>query len=187
MLDEHLLLKQMADGHKHAFDLFYQKFHRYVFQIALKILSNREEAEDICHDVFLEIYQKPHQFNDKRGSVKAWIAVKTRSRAIDRLRKKSDVLANKLEDILTNSSPAADEFVLKSMESNELRAALKLLPEEQQQAIYYMYFEHFTQREIALKMDRPLGSVKSFVRYGLQHLRKQKSLLRWIGSNGGDK
>ncbi|PWU66891.1 RNA polymerase [Gracilibacillus dipsosauri] len=188
MLEEdHLLLKRMADGQKQAFDSFYEKYHIYIFQIAYKVVSNRSEAEDICHDVFLEIYQKAIQYNPERGSVKAWIGVKTRSRAIDRLRKKSGLLTNKLEDILMNASPSADQYVIERMEKELLVNAMSRLPKEQQQAIYHMYFEHFTQKEIAFRYNRPLGSVKSSIRYGLQNLRKQKSLLRWYGSSGGDK
>ncbi|SER57574.1 RNA polymerase sigma-70 factor, ECF subfamily [Gracilibacillus ureilyticus] len=186
-MDDHLLIKQMAENQKNAFDLFYEKYHRYIFQIAYNIIKNRLEAEDICHDVLIEIYQKANQYSTDRGSVKAWIAIRTRSRALDRLRKKTELLANKMEDILTKVSPAADQYVIENMEKEVLQRALNRLPLEQRQAIYYMYFDQFTQKEIALELGRPLGSVKSSVRYGLQNLRKQKSLLRWISSSGGDK
>jgi RNA polymerase sigma factor (sigma-70 family) len=186
-VDDYLLLEQMSAGNKEAFDEFYQRYHQYIFQIAYKVLANRPEAEDITQEVFIEIYQKCDQYQASRGSIKAWVAVKTRSRSIDRLRKKPEMLADKLEDIIINASPAADQFVIEKMEKDLLRAALLKLPLPQQQAIYHMYYDQFTQKEIALKTNRPLGSVKSSIRYGLQNLKKQKSLLRWIGSGGGDK
>ncbi|MFC4401536.1 RNA polymerase sigma factor [Gracilibacillus xinjiangensis] len=186
-MEDHLLIRQMAENQKHAFDLFYERYYRYIYQIAYKIIKNRVEAEDVCHDVLLEIYQKANQYNPDRGSVKAWIAIRTRSRALDRLRKKTELLANKMEDILSKASPAADQYVIENMEKQVLQRALNCLPREQQQAIYHMYFDQFTQKEIAIELDRPLGSVKSSIRYGLQNLRKQKSLLKWIGSSGGDK
>ncbi|MGP4042111.1 RNA polymerase sigma factor [Gracilibacillus sp. D59] len=186
-MDDYLLLEKMRVGSQEAFDQFYQRYHQYIFRIAYKVLANRPEAEDITQEVFIEIYQKCDQYQGSRGSVKAWVAVKTRSRAIDRLRKKPEMLANKLEDIISNSSPAADQVVIGNMEKDILQAALKKLPFAQQQAIFHMYYSQFTQKEIALKTNRPLGSVKSSIRYGLQNLKKQKSLLRWIGSGGGDK
>ncbi|QGH33380.1 sigma-70 family RNA polymerase sigma factor [Gracilibacillus salitolerans] len=186
-MDDYLLLEQMCVGNQEAFDQFYQRYHQYIFQIAYKVLANRPEAEDLTQEVFIEIYQRCDQYQVSRGSVKAWIAVKVRSRAIDRLRKKPEVLADKLEDIITNSSPSADQFVIKKMEKDLLQAALLKLPLSQQQAIYHMYYDQFTQKEIAVKSNRPLGSVKSSIRYGLQNLKKQKSLIRWIGSGGGDK
>lgn len=186
-MDDYLLLEHVRAGNQEAFDEFYQRYHQYIFQIAYKVLANRPEAEDVTQEVFIEVYQKCDQYQASRGSIKAWVAVKTRSRAIDRLRKKPEVLADKLEDIITNASPAADQFVIEKMEKDILRAALLKLPLPQQQAIYHMYYDHFTQKEISLKTNRPLGSVKSSIRYGLQNLKKQKSLLRWIGSGGGDK
>lgn len=186
-MDDQLLIKQMQSGDKHAFDQFYHKYHSYVLGIALKVLANQPAAEDVTQDVFIEVFNKSQQYNPAKGSVKAWIAVKTRSRAIDRLRSKPHILTDKLEEIIHNASPAADEFILEKMEKEILQEALLQLPKQQQQAIYYMYFDQFTQKEISLKTNRPLGSVKSSIRYGLKNLKKQKTLLRWMGSGGGDK
>ncbi|MGN8681905.1 RNA polymerase sigma factor [Gracilibacillus sp. HCP3S3_G5_1] len=181
------MLEQMRLGNQEAFDQFYQRYHSYIFQIAHKVLASRPEAEDITQEVLIEIYQKCDQYQASRGSVKAWVAVKTKSRAIDRLRKKPEVLVDKLEHIITNASPAADQFVIERMEKDILQTALLQLPFSQRQAIYHMYYEQFSQKEIALRTNRPLGSVKSSIRYGLQNLKKQKSLLRWISPGGGDK
>ena len=71
----------------HSFDELYKQNASYVYKIALYIIRDPVEAEDLCHDVFLEVIQHPEQYDPQRGSIKAWLGVKTRRRAIDRLRK----------------------------------------------------------------------------------------------------
>ena len=71
------------------FNDLYRQNASFVYKIALHLLNDPVEAEDLCHDVFLEIIQHPEQYDPERGSIKAWLGVKTRSRAIDRLRNKS--------------------------------------------------------------------------------------------------
>lgn len=173
------LLKLIAKGSQAAFRQFYENYVSFVLQIAIKVLEDRTEAEDICHDVFIEVYQKPLQYKPEKGSVKAWLAVKTRSRCIDRLRKKQPVLVNKLEKLDTKQVVELEMHVLLEIEKDILMDALEKLPKKQRELIYGAYFEGKTQRELAEKYGKPLGTVKSAIRYGLSNLRKQKSLLHW--------
>lgn len=180
-------LKQIKQGSRKAFDSFYEKYNLFIFHIAYQITGNKAEAEDICHDVFLEIFQKAHQYNAERGSIKAWLAVRTKSRSIDRLRKKKPLLIEKLENLPLETVQGADVAVLKQIEMNIIHDALIHIPKPQREAIYRSYFNGDTHKEIAKSMDKPLGSVKSLIRYGLNNLRKQKSLLEWNNSSGGGK
>lgn len=180
-------LKQINQGSKEAFDSFYEKYNLFIFHIAYQITGNKAEAEDICHDVFLEIFQKAHQYNEKRGSVKAWLAVRTKSRSIDRLRKKKPLLIEKLENLSLETVQGADVAVLKEIEMKLIQDAMNHIPQNQREAIYRSYFQEDTHKEIAHSMNKPLGSVKSLIRYGLNNLRKQKSLLEWNNSGGGGK
>lgn len=91
------LLQQIKRGSKEAFAQFYDEYVEFVFRIALNTIDDRQEAEDVCHDVFLEVYQKPESYDPARGSVAAWLAVKTRSRCLDRLRKKKPVFIDNWE------------------------------------------------------------------------------------------
>src|SRR5690625_6175539 len=90
----------MEQGSREAFDRFYQLHIDYVLNIAFQILKEQLTAEDVCHDVFLEIFKNPKKYNPKRGSVKAWLAVKTKSRSIDFLRKKKPLLLDRFEAIM---------------------------------------------------------------------------------------
>ncbi|MDC3418530.1 RNA polymerase sigma factor [Aquibacillus salsiterrae] len=179
-------LKEIATGSKEAFDDFYVQHLPFVYKIAFQFTSDRLEAEDVCHDVFLEVYQKAHLYRPEKGTVEAWLAVKTKSRSIDKLRKKKTMLIHKLEGLLREEVSDAEVSVLAHIEREVIFEALKHLPEEQQSVIYHAYFKDLTQKQIAQLMGKPLGSIKSMVRYGLNNLRKQKNLLNWSKPSGGE-
>ncbi|MDC3413469.1 sigma-70 family RNA polymerase sigma factor [Aquibacillus sp. 3ASR75-11] len=181
------LLTGISNGSLEAFDQFYEVHVEFVLRITKSIIKDQAEAEDVCHDVFLEVYQNPQQYKEEKGSVKAWLAVKTRSRCLDRLRRKKPVLLNKLENLLTKQEIDAEMSVLSQLERETVLEALKYIPKEQQQVIYGAYFEGKTQSEMAKSLNRPIGSIKSLVRYGLKNLRKQNILLYWAEPSGGEK
>src|SRR5699024_864222 len=178
------LLTQMAQGSKQAFNRFYETYITFVLNIAMQILGDLKEAEDLCHDIFLDIYQHPKRYDPQKGSVKAWLAVKTRSSSIDRLRKRKPVLIHKLELLETEDAVRTEWHVLNKIEKEILLEALRHIPEKQRKIIYGVYFENKTQRELAETLDQPLGTIKSSIRYGLRNMRKQKSLLNWAKSGG---
>ncbi|WAA09920.1 RNA polymerase sigma factor [Fervidibacillus albus] len=180
------LIKNMTVGSKHSFDQFYETYIPFVFQIAYHMLGDYSEAEDVSQDVFLEVLQKIDQYDPKKGSVKAWLAVKTKSRCLDRLRKKRPVLVNRLEKMAREKEQGADMAFLEQIEKKIIFDALTHLPEAQREAIVRSYFNGETHREIAGAMEKPLGSIKSLIRYGLNNLRKQKNIVHWVESNGGD-
>lgn len=181
--EDEMLLQQISAGSEQAFNEFYQSHISFVFQIAMNILRDEAEAEDVCHDIFLDVYQNPHAYNHRKGSVKAWLAVKTRSRSIDRLRKKKPILIHKLESLETEQEIKAEWHVFKRIETDILLEALKHIPKKQREVIYGIYFQSKTQQELANTLNRPLGTIKSLVRYGLNNLRKQKVLLDWKRSS----
>ncbi|MEN0660613.1 sigma-70 family RNA polymerase sigma factor [Caldifermentibacillus hisashii] len=183
------LLKDIAAGSRQAFDIFYEKYISFVYQIAFSIVHNHAEAEDICHDVFLEVYQKARQYSEEKGSIKAWLAVKTKSRSLDRLRKNKPLLIHRLENLSGSKKmePGADLQFFHSLEKHLIVEALKAIPIEQREAIIRSYYNGETHNEIAMTMKKPLGSVKSLIRYGLNNLRKQKALMQWVGIDRGEK
>lgn len=183
------LLKNIASGSRVAFDIFYEKYISFVYQIALSIIRDQSEAEDVCHDVFLDVFQKADQYSQTKGSVKAWLAVKTKSRAIDRIRKNKYLLVNRLEQLIEMNGKVngADLQFLQMFEQNLVFDALNCLPKEQREAIIRSYYRGETHKEIALTMKKPLGSVKSLIRYGINNLRKQKDLINWIDTSRGEK
>jgi len=180
------LLKEAARGSRKSFDCFYQRYESFIYNIAFCLLRDPLEAEDLVQDVFIEIIQKYYTYSPTKGSIKAWIAVKTKSRALDRLRKNMPLLVNRLEDLVIRKEQGADAIFLREIEKDIIWNALNHLPCEQRQAIIRSYFLEETHNEIASSMNKPLGSIKSLIRYGLNNLRKQKPLIQWFQSSRGE-
>ena len=170
------LMKQIEEGSIQAFNELYQRYFHFVMHICLAIVKDEMEAEEVCHDVFLEIIRKAGHYHRERGSVEAWIAIIAKSRSKDFLRKKRrkerfTLLKLEEEDTITPLSPEA--VALQNMEREELIAAVLALPKNQKQALWATYFQYKSHTELAFDLNAPLGTVKSWVRYGIQNLRKQ--------------
>ncbi|MBM7680516.1 RNA polymerase sigma-70 factor (ECF subfamily) [Pullulanibacillus pueri] len=180
------LIYKMSKGSIEAFDQFYELHSPYVYGIALKMARNASEAEDLCHDVFVEVFRSAEQFDPSRGSVRAWLAIKTKSRYLDRQRKvkRSRDYLDRVESI--DQEPATDELVLRQIDREQVLSALKELPESQKKAVYGKYFNYQTQKELAAHLDKPIGTIKSLLRYGLNNLRKELIKLGWSPLSGGD-
>jgi len=180
------LLQAIQAGSTEAFAQFYERYAPLVYQIALRITGDQMEAEDLCHDIFVEVYRTAGQYQASRGSVEAWLAVKTRSRGLDRLRRRKRQVA--IDPVQLPSKAAVvtpEEAVLHKLTRESVRDALIRLPEAQRQAVCGLYLESQTQQQLADRMGRPLGTIKSLIRYGLNNVRKQLVQLGWLGASGG--
>lgn len=159
-----------------AFESFYETYSDFVYRIAFRLTFNRVEAEDICHDVFMEAWEKMDQFDPVRGSIEAWLTVKTKSRCLDRLRRKRRIRLEQLEDVYEQSAavyePVEDTVAFK-ITRETLHQAMMSIPAPQRLAVYGSYFEERSHRELAERLNRPVGSVKSLIRYGLRNIRRQ--------------
>ena len=187
------LLEEIREGSASAFDRLYGMTAPMVRAIALQILGDPMDAEDVCHDVFLQVISHPERYDPSRGSVEAWLAVLAKSRAMDRLRRKKRLLlAAEREQLEADAwaAPAADagpeSRVLAKLQNEAVRLALLKVPEAQRQALAEAYYFGRSQRELAEAWRVPLGTVKSRVRYGLGHLRRTLTLMGWAEAEGGD-
>jgi RNA polymerase sigma factor (sigma-70 family) len=175
--DDMELLSKLKQGDVQAFDRFYKRFVPFVYRIAYQVSRDRMEAEDVCHDVFLEVFDKALQYDPSRGSLKTWLSIRTRCRAVDRVRKKRrvQVEAAPEERWQLERAPVEtpEQSVLCKLERESLRMAMLTLPAPQRSAVYGTYYEYRTQKELAETLQRPLGTIKSLVRYGLHNMRKQ--------------
>ncbi|NBD25836.1 RNA polymerase sigma factor [Paenibacillus glycinis] len=182
--DMSVVLRDMCAGSVEAFDRFYARYAPLIMSIALRMLGDRMEAEDACHDVFLEALRRGgERYDPRRGSVEAWLAVMTRSRCLDRLRRGKRLLRREewSEEAVPDSADAADEKVLSRMQGEAVREALQALPAGQLQAVIGSYYGAKTHSEMASAWNVPLGTVKSWVRYGLHNMRKQLEKQGWTG------
>ncbi|WP_206514570.1 RNA polymerase sigma factor [Brevibacillus marinus] len=189
-VDEKRLLRDITNGSAAAFAQFYEQYASLVLHIALRIVGDQMEAEDICHDIFLEVWKKADQYDPQRGSVEAWLAVKARTRALDRLRRKQRIAITPVDHAGIEPSTAdvaTEERVFTRLDREALLNALSKIPSSQARAVHGVYYEEHSHRELSAKMNRPLGTVKSLIRYGLDNLRKQLCQLGWLEPSGGAK
>lgn len=185
------LLSRLRDGSEEAFEHFYREYVPLVYHIALKMTGDRMEAEDICHDVFLEILHKFEQYDARRGSLEAWLAVRTKSRCLDRIRRgrkfRLQTWDEEFEQINGTRSPSLEETVMLRLQRESLRQALKRIPGGQREVLYGFYYGGRTHKQLAEQLKRPIGTVKSMVRYGLNNLRKQFDWRGWMELPGGER
>ena len=150
----------------------YDRHAKRVFALALKILRSRQEAEDLTHDIFVSLC-RPTAYDPARGTVEAFLISMTRSRAIDRLRRRPR--STRLHEIwgeVVAAAPAPTQSEQLSMRrmTERIYAALAALPRAQRQVVELAYYRGLSQREIAAELATPLGTVKSWSRRALQAL-----------------
>ncbi|MFS0722959.1 RNA polymerase sigma factor [Paenibacillus sp. 1P07SE] len=184
------VLALMCEGSLEAFELFYSRYAPLVLRMARRLLEDRMEAEDLCHDVFIEALRKGNRYEAAKGSVEAWLAVMTRSRAMDRLRRSGRLTitdrAEAVVESVGSGGATPEEKALERLERSVLREVLDELPTAQRKAVVGAYFGGKSQREMAQAWEVPLGTVKSWVRYGLGHMRKGLARRGWLdGEKGG--
>ncbi len=168
------LLKAIAARDEAALALLYDRYRLILFGLLMRILNNREEAEDVLQEVFLQVWRKAGDFDESRGRPFTWLVTLGRSRGIDRLRtlasRDRTAEAGAREAVEEVSDAATDAF--KSEQRGLVNAALAKLPDEQQRPIMLAYFDGLTQSEIATRLGAPLGTVKTRMRTGLMRLRE---------------
>lgn len=140
----------------------------------MRILKSREEAEDVLQEVFLQVWRRAGDFDERRGRAFTWLVTLTRSRAIDRLRQLGSRERLDVEAIDFLSDWAANPMreAARSEQRAIVAGALAELPEEQRRTLILAYFEGLTQSEIAARLSSPLGTVKTRMRSGMIKLRE---------------
>lgn len=167
------LLKQSGEGNRDAFEQIYILTSAKLFGICLRILENREVAEDILQDVYIKIWRNASRFDRSKASPITWLATIARNTSIDRKRA-SDKWSMVSDDILKETSTDEESALDRMMVSQDNRAlnhCLETLDERQRHAIRTAFFEGLSYNELAQKLDTPLGTVKSWVRRGLLKLK----------------
>ena len=175
-IGDSMLIGRMMAGDEAALSNLYDRYSAMLFGMLMRILRDKQAAEEVLQDIFLQLWRNAGQFDAGRGSLAAWLLVIGRNRAISRLRGRSgrEVLEEE-EGAFANtfvSSQNVEEEAWRTELRASLTAALSRLPEEQRQAVELAYFEGMTQSEIAARTRAPLGTVKTRVRTAMQSLKQ---------------
>jgi RNA polymerase sigma-70 factor (ECF subfamily) len=165
-----ILVSAIRSGDQQAMAQLYERYSSIVYSVALRVLGDTGAAEDILQEVFMQLWRSPDVFDATRGSLPGWLAVITRNRAIDSLRKRRPEAD--ITDVVVSIEP---DFVGRAEWSRALekiRGVLGGMPPLQRSALEMAFFEGLTHTEIAVKTGEPIGTIKTRIRAGLLTLRK---------------
>lgn len=165
---DRVLLAAAADGDRQALGELYDRHARVMLQVALRFLRSRRDAEDLLHDVFVEAWEKASAYDAARGTVRRWLLMRIRSRAIDRLRSLQVARRHAMADAEPATTPLPEWDV---SDRARARRAILDLPPAQRTMIELSYFEGLTCAEMAAHCRIPIGTVKSRMSAAMTKLR----------------
>jgi RNA polymerase sigma-70 factor, ECF subfamily len=164
------LLARVQRGDEQAMAVLFDRYSKIVYSVALRVLRDAASAEDILQEIFMQIWRTPESFVATRGSLGGWLAVVTRNRSIDNLRRKKPT--EQVEEMqLAASGNLADEAE-RNLMMERARVVIATLPAEQRKTLEMAFFDGLTHSEIAEMTGDPLGTVKTRIRSALLTLRK---------------
>lgn len=166
-------LAAVAQGDRAALRALYEATSSKLFGVALRILSDREEAEDVLQEVYITIWRRADRFDATRASPMTWLSTIARNRAIDRLRARGPMARADLDEgmEIADDAPGADTLIEAAQDAGRLHACLDELDERTRGVIRTAFFEGVTYEALAARMDTPPGTVKSWIRRGLARLK----------------
>ena len=164
------LVTAVRAGDQGAMAALYDRYSSIVYSVALRVLQDAGSAEDVLQDIFMQLWRNPGAFDSSRGSLAAWLAVITRNRSIDALRRRRP--ESNIEDVVVSVEADLASEAERSRAMGKVRSVLEAMPAAQRSALEMAYFEGLTHSEIAAKTGEPLGTIKTRIRTGLLLLRK---------------
>jgi RNA polymerase sigma-70 factor (ECF subfamily) len=168
------LLRKVAAGDTAAFEELYDETVATVYGLAVRVLRDPAQAEEIAQEVLVEVWRKADRYDPARGGAMGWIMTLTQRRAVDRVR--SEQAAAERDDRAARREPSAApdgvaELVLDRLDHQRLRGCLDHLTVPQRQSITLAYYDGYTYREVAERIGIPLSTVKARMRDGMIRLR----------------
>jgi RNA polymerase sigma-70 factor (ECF subfamily) len=177
-LDDADLMALAAAGDTRAIEVLYDRYNRIVYSFALRIIGDRQSAEELLQEVFFRVWRQADSYSDRRGSFVTWLLSITHNMAIDevRRRRRRPQRADQEDPIeflatMADRGRSVEQDVLLNTLREQVNAAMSELPEAQRDALELAYFRGMTQREIADELGEPLGTIKTRMRLGLRKLR----------------
>jgi RNA polymerase sigma-70 factor, ECF subfamily len=166
--DAERILHQLAGGEGHALGELYHRYASTVKGLAMRILRDRSDAEEVVQDVFVQVWSQARRFDPLRGTPLGWLCTIARTRAIDRLRRR----VARREQV---GDPHGDLMGITERLPSETRIAVRKaldgIPPDQRRALELAYYHGLTHSEIARRVGAPLGTIKTRIRTGLTRLR----------------
>jgi RNA polymerase sigma-70 factor (ECF subfamily) len=178
-LDDAALAGHVAEGSSIALEILYDRYSRVVLSFATRMLGDRQSGEELLQEVFLRAWQQARNYSAERGSFVTWLLSITHNMSIDEIRKRRrrPQRADSADPVLMLSNVTDDSLSVEQLaELGDLRQtmirAIHILPVAQRSAIELAYYRGLTQREIAVELGQPLGTIKTRMRLGMRKLRE---------------
>jgi RNA polymerase sigma-70 factor, ECF subfamily len=171
------LVRAVATGDQRALHALYERAHRVVFTLIVRITANQETAEEVTLDVFHDVWRRAAHYEEADGTVLGWIMMQARSRAIDRMRfdQRKKRMPTAIEPVAVDIMPDMDDVIMFKQRCQALRTALDVLTSDERNAIEAAFFSELTYAEVASRFNEPLGTIKTRIRSGLFKLREALS------------
>ncbi len=166
--DDVRCMTAVASGDRGALGTLYDRHGPLMLGVGVKLVRDRTAAEDILHDVFLEVWRAAHQYDEARGSVRAWLLLRMRSRCLDFLKSAAVKRRRPISEAPESIAPAAGEDALAHRELVEVLTKLK---PAQREIVTLSYFNGLSSTEIASQLELPVGTVKSRMAAAMRALR----------------
>ena len=169
------LVESVAARDHNALHALYERAHRVVFTLIMRITANRETAEEVTLDVFHDVWRRASNYDATGGTVLGWIMNQARSRAIDRLRfeqRKKRVQPETGVEMPAMGADDPGDLISFKRQSQAVRRAFAVLTSEERSAIEAAFFSELTYAEVAARLNQPLGTIKTRIRSGLRKLRQ---------------
>ncbi|MDX1977985.1 MAG: sigma-70 family RNA polymerase sigma factor [Pseudanabaenaceae cyanobacterium bins.68] len=166
------LIHQIAQQDQSALAQLYDRYAPVLFAFAYRILNSLEESEEAVSDVFLQVWKTASSYDPQKSRVDTWLFMLTRSRALDRLRRLARHHRNQVaaQELPTVTKPL-DEGLIYRDRYDRVQHALSQLPAPQRQVLELSYFGGMTHTEIALRLNLPLGTIKTRIRLAIAKLK----------------
>jgi RNA polymerase sigma-70 factor (ECF subfamily) len=170
---DEILIAAVRGGDESALLALYDRYHPILLSLALRILGERETAEEALQDAFLNVWRGSALYDRKRGTVLAWLFGIVRNRCIDEMRSHRHKARLREAHELTErmSRPDDRDLAEEAAVRMSVRQAVAALPAHQRAPVELVYFGGLTHREAALALGEPLGTTKSRIRAAMDQLR----------------
>ncbi|HTJ86342.1 MAG TPA: sigma-70 family RNA polymerase sigma factor, partial [Terriglobales bacterium] len=152
-MNDGALVAAIRNGNQEAMAELYDRYSSVVYAVALRVLGDTSAAEDILQEIFMQLWRKPGAFDASRGNLAPWLAVITRNRAVDVLRKRRP--QSELEDTTLTVDPDFAGEADRGLIVEKVRSALQAMSSQQRSALEMAYFEGYSHSEISAKTGEP--------------------------------
>lgn len=177
--DDRQLMQLISQKNSEALEILYDRYEQVIYNFAYRIVKDEMAAEEVMQELFLRIWNQAENYDNSHGKLTSWMFAITRNISIDHLRRRSSRTAHQTIESdhlnLIHAKETTEDIVEMRMIGEHVKEALLGLNQDQQQVVDMIYYQGFTQQEVADLASIPLGTVKSRVRLAMKQLHQRLS------------